>query len=55
MAGLLFQLDDLVEPSLVAAAFEFGFHPDLDEPLRAARAEQIARQAKHVQIVVAAA
>ena len=54
VAGLL-ELQDLVEAAFVAAAFEFGFHPDADEPLGAAGAQEVAGEAEDVEVVVTAA
>jgi hypothetical protein len=37
-ATFALELPDLIDPALMAAAFEFGFHPDFDYPFDAARA-----------------
>ena len=46
---------NLLDPSLVPAAFEVGGQPDLDEPVDQFLAEEIGRHAENVRVVVPAA
>lgn len=48
----LLQLADLLNPSRVAAPFEFGLEPDLDHAVDQAFAQHVGRETQHIQIIV---